>query len=263
MKSPQERQTLPEDYHAVHLMMMQTLGRRTGEMHVALARESGDPAFDPEPIRPQDLDTWTGNIRNEALQTLDKLEGRRDSLTATAQAIVNHLLGARDTILERITAHKSMDVQALKTRYHGDYHLGQVLVVHNDFLIIDFEGEPARPLAERRLKHSPLKDVAGMLRSFNYAAYAALYAMTSERPDDFPLLEPFARDWERQTRQAFMAGYEEAVKGCPVYPQDPDTAQRLIDLFGVEKALYELRYELDNRPAWVGVPLGGLLELFG
>lgn len=177
------------------------------------------------------------------------------------QATADRLTAARDTILKRINSLKPVDLQSLKTRYHGDYHLGQVLVAKNDFIIIDFEGEPARTLEERRSKHSPLKDVAGMLRSFNYAGHAALTFATNDRPADLPSLEPFVRDWEQRTVEAFLSGYTEALADCPVYPADPANARALIDLFLLEKAFYELRYELDNRPDWVKVPLNGLAEL--
>jgi len=136
-----------------------------------------------------------------------------------------------------------------------------VLLVKNDFVIIDFEGEPARPLNERRIKHSPLKDVAGILRSFNYAGYASLYAVTEERPEELHAMEPLVQDWQRRVSDAFMVGYREAVAGTPAYPEDSEAARRLTEFFILEKAFYELRYELNNRPTWVGIPLGGLLEL--
>jgi maltose alpha-D-glucosyltransferase / alpha-amylase len=154
-----------------------------------------------------------------------------------------------------------VDLQAAKTRYHGDYHLGQVLLAENDFIIVDFEGEPARPLEERRAKHSPLRDVAGMLRSFNYAAYAVLRQITSERPDDSVLLEPIVQAWERFAVNAFLCGYRESISECPSYPIDSGHASALIDLFTLEKAFYELRYELENRPDWVAIPLKGLHRL--
>jgi maltose alpha-D-glucosyltransferase/alpha-amylase len=250
-----------DEANAVFLLMMQTLGRRTGELHRALATETGDPAFDPEPISAADVSAWNEQVCAEAVQTLDKLDRQQGSLPDVLRDLAQRLLASRNTVLERIHALQPVDLYALKTRYHGDYHLGQVLVKENDFVIIDFEGEPARTLEERRGKHSPSKDVAGMLRSFNYAAFAVLSDITADRPNDIALLGPFVRDWERKTINAFMSGYEEAVAGCAVYPEEPTYAQALIDLFVLEKAFYELRYELDNRPTWVSVPLGGLCEL--
>jgi maltose alpha-D-glucosyltransferase/alpha-amylase len=244
-----------------YLLRMHTLGQRTGELHKALAVQSGDPAFDPEPIQNTDLQALTRQIVEDAEVTLAKLELQREQLPEALREDSECLVRLRHEVVTRINAFEPSNPSAVKTRYHGDYHLGQVLLCNNDFLIIDFEGEPARTLAERRRKQSPLKDVAGMLRSFDYAAFAALSSATSEAPDQLAQLEPFARHWRRRTSLAFMEGYEGSVAGCPCYPQGSEVAKALIDLFSVEKALYELRYELDNRPDWVGVPLRGLLEL--
>jgi len=135
-----------------------------------------------------------------------------------------------------------------------------VLLTQNDFVITDFEGEPARPFAERRHKHSPLRDVAGMLRSFNYVAYAALAHVSAERPKDLARFEPLMRDWEAEVGQVFLAAYGEAVHSSGLF--EPDASLRgLLDLFLLEKALYEVRYELDNRPDWAVIPLRGILSL--
>jgi maltose alpha-D-glucosyltransferase/alpha-amylase len=130
------------------------------------------------------------------------------------------LCARRDTLLRQLSALVPERVEALMTRYHGDFHLGQVLVAENDVILIDFEGEPARPMVERRAKHSPLRDVAGMLRSFDYAAHIALGRVCADRPEDRPRLEPEAREWERRTSEVFLARYREAVTGSPGYPQD-------------------------------------------
>jgi maltose alpha-D-glucosyltransferase/alpha-amylase len=152
-------------------------------------------------------------------------------------------------------------VSAVKTRLHGDFHLAQALIVGSDVLIVDLEGEPARPLEARRAKQSPLRDVAGMLRSLDYAHHAALLRATAERPTDLPVLEPFARAWLAVSRSAFLEGYRAAIEGCPAWPAEAGDAERLITLFGLEKALYEVRYELANRPDWAAIPLEGLLGL--
>jgi maltose alpha-D-glucosyltransferase / alpha-amylase len=147
-----------------------------------------------------------------------------------------------------------------KTRVHGDYHLGQVLLVQNDFVITDFEGEPARPLAERARKQSPLKDVAGMLRSFDYALSAALFQFTTERSDVRERVEAAGRQWRTQAAHAFLDGYDEIARaGMLASPRAE--ANGLLELFVLEKALYELGYEADNRPGWLGIPLHGLLEI--
>ncbi len=240
-----------------YLSRMRTLGQRTGELHCALAKTTGDPAFDPEPITPEDPPAWNRKVCADAAQTLERLARQQAHLPKAVQIQAEQLLAVRENALARIQALQPVTVAGLKTRYHGDYHLGQVLVAKNDFILVDFEGDPGRTLEERRQKHSPLRDVAGMLRSFNYAAWTALYQATNEQSATVAQLEPFARKWENQTREAFLAGYIEAVQGCPVYPQDPTAAQTLLDLFVLEKAFYELRYELANRPDWVPVPLGG------
>jgi maltose alpha-D-glucosyltransferase/alpha-amylase len=146
----------------------------------------------------------------------------------------------------------------MKTRYHGDYHLGQVLVVADDFLIVDFEGEPGRDLAVRRRKSSPLRDVAGMLRSISYAAIAGMSHSIDERGEGTSVLEPLARDWEARTSAAFLEGYRATIDGCVSYPADPEVAQELLDFFVLEKAFYEMSYELSNRPSWLRIPLEGI-----
>src|SRR5690606_1144224 len=151
----------------------------------------------------------------------------------------------------------------VRTRYHGDLHLGQVLLVENDFIIVDFEGEPARPMEERRAKGSILRDIAGVLRSYNYAANAALKKATAERPAARETSAPLLAEWEAIAGDSFLRSYRAAIGDLPSYPKDPAEAQRLLDLFLIEKALYEIRYELNNRPNWLDVPLAGLLQLLG
>ena len=151
----------------------------------------------------------------------------------------------------------------MKTRLHGDFHLGQVLVAQNDFYIIDFEGEPARPIQERRRKHSSLRDVGGMLRSIEYAGWAALGGATTDGGADIATLRPVVRDWKRQVRSAFLAGYRSGVGDSASYPRDPKVAQQLIDFFELEKALYEIRYEASTRPAWLTIPIVGISRLVG
>ena len=148
----------------------------------------------------------------------------------------------------------------LRTRIHGDYHLGQVLRVKGDYVILDFEGEPARPLAERRAKYSPLKDVAGMLRSFSYAAWAALLTYTGRRSGDFAQMEPWARLWEREISAEFLRAYRATAGDAPFLPDTTEALRILLDAYLMDKALYELSYELQNRPAWVQIPLRGILS---
>jgi len=251
--------------HAVETMTMGILGRRTAELHRALATPSGDAAFEPEPITATDLAAWTRELREEAQASLDQLAraAAGDAPGATGSERAAALLAARARILRRIDGLLPAQVDGLKTRFHGDYHLGQVLVVEDDFIIIDFEGEPERAPEERRRKLSPLKDVAGMLRSFDYAAEAALARVTVDRAHERERLVPFARDWERRVREAFLAGYREAAEGAGFLPHEEAALDALLSLYTWQKAFYELRYELAQRPEWVAVPLAGLAALLG
>ncbi|MGF1528630.1 MAG: maltose alpha-D-glucosyltransferase, partial [Candidatus Competibacterales bacterium] len=249
------------EHHSVHLLLMDTLGRRTGELHCALGTPTGDPAFDPIPVTAAMTDAWVNQILDEAQASFELLERARGGLEVDAKACADRLLALRPRLPERLAELPLGQLQAMATRHHGDYHLGQVLVARNDFIIIDFEGEPTRTLEERRAKHSPLKDVAGMLRSFYYAAFAALLDVTQDRPDDYHRLSPFAAAWEQVTADAFLTGYFEAAAASPGLPADANQAKALIQLFTLEKAFYELRYELNNRPHWVIVPLLGVLAL--
>jgi maltose alpha-D-glucosyltransferase/alpha-amylase len=246
--------------HEVYLNLIRTLGCRTAELHLALAVAGSDPDFSPEPIGPDDLAGWREHLGREAHLTLERLEQALGTLPDDLIEEVKGLCARRDTVVRRLLDLVPETLEAVKIRHHGDYHLGEVLVAENDVIIIDFEGEPARPLAERRAKHSPFRDVAGMLRSFDYAAHAALDRAVADRPDDRPYLEPLVEDWERRTAYAFLEGYRETAAASSVFPFTEERAQELIRLFTLEKALYEVRYELDNRPTWVRIPLRGLLH---
>jgi maltose alpha-D-glucosyltransferase/alpha-amylase len=256
-----EQEGPDEAEYAFFLSLMRTLGYRTGELHKAFATPTGDPAFAAEPVSEEEFRGWTEAILEEGRRTMRLLQRRRDGLAEEARAEAEELLERRKEVGKRVREIAKMKIEAFKTRHHGDYHLGQVLVSNNDFQIIDFEGEPARPLEERRKKHSPLRDVAGMVRSFNYAAHAALQNVSAERMDNYDEMRGWAADWERRVREAFLEGYEGGIAGCPSYPEDRGQAGALIELFTLEKALYEIRYELDNRPDWVSIPVRGILGL--
>jgi maltose alpha-D-glucosyltransferase/alpha-amylase len=208
-----------------------------------------------------DLDAWVAQARESAATALDALERELDRVPIDVRDFARTLIGARERLFARLTLPQNDRLDIVKTRYHGDYHLGQVLVLADDFMIVDFEGEPGRPLAERRKKSSPLRDVAGMLRSINYAAVAALRGSSNDRAEDTSALEPLARDWERRSVEAYLAGYRETIVGTRSYPSDPTMAEQLLDLFTLEKAFYEMSYELANRPAWVRIPLEGIRKI--
>ncbi|HZK66631.1 MAG TPA: alpha-amylase, partial [Chloroflexota bacterium] len=169
-----------------------------------------------------------------------------------------------DEVLSHYKKLIDQKITAMRIRCHGDYHLGQLLSTGNDFMIIDFEGEPARPLSERRLKRSPLRDVAGMLRSFQYASQFALLGQPSGsvvRQEDLPILEPWACYWELWVSATFLRSYLETARGASFLPADREELRILLDTFLLEKAVYELSYELNNRPAWVKIPIQGILQL--
>ncbi|MBL8473196.1 MAG: maltose alpha-D-glucosyltransferase [Rhodocyclaceae bacterium] len=246
------------DAHGGYLALIATLGRRSAELHLALATPAGDAAFDAEPLARADLDAWMQQVAAEARASLHQLAGRMAQLPASVQAAAGRLLERRDELLALCAAQLPDQGESRKIRHHGDYHLGQVLLAQNDFLIIDFEGEPSRSLAERRKKRSPLRDVAGMLRSFDYAARCSLERVAGERDKDWAVLAPIAEGWYRASCQAFLDSYAETVAGQRLYG-DWAAALKLLDLFVLEKACYELRYELDHRPDKVQVPVHGLL----
>jgi len=250
-----------EDVHGAYLSLAHTLGQRTGELHCALARHTGDPAFDAEPITTEDLTQWKGRVHDEALGTFKLLEQRLEVLPEPLRTEARSLPVLREEVLRRIESFPLPDEAMRKIRFHGDYHLGQVLLANNDFFIIDFEGEPARPLEERRRKSSPLRDVAGMLRSFNYARWAAL-KRAAQNDADPEKIAPLATDWEGAARRAFLAAYEESVRESGLYGSAAE-ARALLGLFELEKALYELRYEINNRPDWAHIPLAGIVALAG
>ena len=250
-----------DELYPVYLVQAATLGRRTAELHQALAIDTDDPAFRPEPIRPEDMKAWRNSIRAQVEITLRIVESRAAALPEEAREQAHALLARRDEVLARIEALAGRPVQAAKTRLHGDFHLGQVLVVKDDFYILDFEGEPARPLEERRAKMTPLKDVAGMLRSFDYAAWASLRHLAERQRDLAERALPDALAWRDMASAAFLDAYREAIAGAASWPEDPDEAARLIELFLLEKAFYEIRYEAANRPSWLGIPVRGVLAM--
>jgi maltose alpha-D-glucosyltransferase/alpha-amylase len=248
--------------HGGYLALIRTLGTRTGELHAAFAASRGDPAFDPEPVSPQDIRDWTAQVRRDVEGTLDRLSVRLDTLPQTLQADAQLVVERGEQIVGAVERHAADSTRSVRMRVHGDYHLGQVLLVENDWVLVDFEGEPSRPLDERRHKTSPLKDVAGMLRSFDYAMHVALARVISERPDAATPLARLARDWRAAVIEAFVTAYDEVMQQHGL-ARAREEAAGLVELFTFEKLTYELNYEAANRPDWVAIPLGGLIERLG
>jgi maltose alpha-D-glucosyltransferase/alpha-amylase len=167
----------------------------------------------------------------------------------------------RSRVTRRVASLGVLAPRGQKIRIHGDYHLGRVLRSDTDFVVVDFGGDPTRPIAERRAKHSALKDVATMLRSFSYVARFGLMTHTARRPGGEERLLPWARLWERSVLAAFLGKYRRTVGDAAFLPTDPAEFADLLDAFVIEQLVRELRHELDNRPQWLGVPLSGILDL--
>ncbi len=238
-----------------------TLGKRTARFHLALSRERRNRDFVPEPVAGIFLETLADRFSRQAREVMELLNMRIEDLPEGIQDKVHVLLTAGPGLINRFHSLATMKTSAVRIRCHGDYHLGQVLRTENDFILLDFEGEPMHSLAERREKHSPLKDVAGMLRSFSYAAYSSLLDFTRERPEDLQTLAPWARAWEVWVSAEFLREYLETASDAPFLPEEDDGLEMLLEAFLLDKAFYELNYELNNRPDWIHIPLQGLLEL--
>ena len=246
----------------------QLLGQRTAEMHLALAAGSQNPDFSPEPFTPADQHSLFNECSNLTRQTLGLMRDRLDHLPHDVQNLARRLLELEPVILARFATLEWTQFSALRIRCHGDYHLGQVLFTGNDFVILDFEGEPARSLAERRVKRSPLKDVAGMLRSFDYAIHVALNAVREQRPakanvSESGSLNAWSDFWHVWTCAAFLQAYQRTAGRAAFMPATPDELSMLLNVYLLEKAVYELKYELNNRPDWVAIPLTAILQLAG
>jgi maltose alpha-D-glucosyltransferase/alpha-amylase len=252
---------LPAGAHEAYLTMIRVLAVRTAELHLALSRPAADAAFSPQPLTQDDIDECCRRALQEARNSLDLLALKLDAVPARDREHAVALLAQRDQITERIEACAADTSLGTMIRIHGDYHLGQVLVTRNDFVIIDFEGEPGQNLEQRRAKNSPLRDVAAMLRSFGYVQQSALRSVANNEAET-ARLTPLARAWEAETRTAFLAAYDAAAHGAALY-ESLRPGSGLLGLFELEKALYELRYELGNRPSWAGIPLQGIVDFGG
>ncbi|HSK41061.1 MAG TPA: putative maltokinase, partial [Arenibaculum sp.] len=245
----------------IYFSLADTLGRRTAELHKAFAIESGDPAFEPEPITEHDLRHWTDAARAQTEQAFAALRQAVAHMPGDRRDEAHLLLDRRRECLDLLDHLMEGRLDTLKTRHHGDYHLGQVLRAQADWFLIDFEGEPLRSLEERRRKHCPLRDVAGMLRSYDYAAWATVRRLGDHDEDAMSRILGPALEWQQKTAQAFLGGYRDAIAGCPSYPTDPETARRLLDFFLLEKACYEIAYEAANRPGWLDIPVKGVIGI--
>lgn len=237
------------------------LGVRTGEMHLALASGDAFPDFKPEPYSLHYQRSLYAGLQSLVRGTFLNQAKNLQKLEDDARKEASEVLNMKDDILDVLRRIYARKIDVIKIRIHGDYHLGQVLFTGKDFVITDFEGEPARSYSERRLKRSPLRDVAGMIRSFHYAAYGSLVLDSHIRKEDFSKLIPFVEQWYHYMSGFFMKAYLETVRGSAFIPRDKEDLDTLMTTFLLEKAIYELNYELNNRPGWVMIPLRGIKDL--
>jgi maltose alpha-D-glucosyltransferase/alpha-amylase len=248
----------------VYLDAAAQLGRRTAELHRALASRLDDPDFAPEPFTTLYQRGLYQSMRSRAAQAFALLRAQRRHLSDRTREAARAVLAAAPAVERRFHTLLGHKLSAARIRCHGDYHLGQVLHTGKDFIIIDFEGEPARALSERRIKRSPLRDVAGMLRSFHYAVYTAWSDPSVGavvRAEDERRLEPWAQFWYRCVSATFLHAYLVTAEDAVFVPRSAAELAVMLGAYQLEKALYELEYELNNRPDWVHLPLRGLTEL--
>src|SRR5467141_430639 len=243
-----------------YLESARLLGRRTAELHLALASDPSDPAFAPERISPQDQRSIYQSLNGLAMRSLELLRSQLNRLPEDAKDEARRVLELEPRIAHALRAFLARRLTTSRIRVHGDYHLGQVLYTGHDFVIIDFEGEPSRSLYERRQKRLALRDVAGMLRSFHYASETAL--ISENIPAESTVRsQAWSRLWVESVSATFMRGYLNTAGNASFVPQTPDDLDVQLTTMILEKALYELRYELNSRPDWVRIPLRGILEV--
>lgn len=245
----------------IYLGRVAILGRRTAELHLSLSSDEEESGFAPEPFTALYQRSLYQSFQNFAQKVFRLLKKNIKKLPNPILEDAKGLLEREDEIQDQYKTLIHTKISCLKIRIHGDYHLGQVLLTGNDFVIIDFEGEPSRSLGERRLKRSALRDVAGMLRSFHYAAYHKLFHPVPIRPADPIVLAPWADLWNRYVGGVFLRSYLDTVGDKPILPAHPKELEILLHAFLLNKAIYELEYELNNRPEWVMLPLTGIVSI--
>jgi trehalose synthase-fused probable maltokinase len=232
------------------------LAKRTAELHHAFDANTEDPAFRPEPVTVEDFARWEESLKAMAHRVFHSLENS-PAQNEEGRQLSAELIKNRERLLNRIAGFKNLPCNFLKTRHHGDFHLGQVLVAGDDAMILDFEGEPLRPLAERLAKHCVLRDVAGAVRSLSYAAAAVERSLSAGKREHVTALE----QWRSQAARGFVDSWFAAAQGLRSIPPGRPEAEALLDFFLLEKALYEINYEAANRPDWIAIPLQGALSL--
>jgi maltose alpha-D-glucosyltransferase/alpha-amylase len=232
------------------------IGERTAELHQAFGAATENPDFKPEPVSQEWLSKWEDRLLASLSSASERVGAGIQSLTDGDRAVAESFMARKPELAARIKAIFPKSSNAMRTRVHGDFHLGQTIITKSDVFIVDFEGEPMRTLAERRGKYFPLRDVAGMLRSFEYVSAAA--ARESELAEN---ALSATRGLTKQMQSGFLTAYAAAIAGCVSFPNDLGQADAVLELCLIEKALYEVHYEIANRPDWIGIPIAGLLAV--
>ncbi len=247
-----------------YLEKARLIGQRTAEMHLALAAKGGGPAFEPEEFSELYLRSISHGMLARASLTFAALRQGKDRLSIASNQLVLKVLEYQGKIEDKFRRIKDAQINTLRIRVHGDYHLGQILCAGNDYVVIDFEGEPSKSIGERRIKRSPLKDIAGMLRSFHYASESALAGPVSQlalTEDQKHALEPWGRFWSEWAGASFLNSYIPPMRQARILPKEDAELDFLLRIYLLDKAVYELEYELNNRPSWIDIPLRGLLQI--
>jgi maltose alpha-D-glucosyltransferase/alpha-amylase len=263
----EEQRLLPSDTIAemsevsVLLKWMRQIGKRTAELHRAFATPTDNEAFAAEPVTAEDTRLWTDQLLARVQKMLSLLETNLAALPEASGRMARQVLGHREAIVGHIESNWNTAFTGTKIRHHGDFHLGQVLIAKDDAYILDFEGEPRRSLEDRRRKVAPARDVAGFLRSIDYATSAALGRETDIQPEELEPLAAQVRGWTDRMSAVYWEAYRDSVGDAGLWPQDEKQIQQLLDLFLLEKVFYEIEYELTNRPDWSHIPLEAALRI--
>ncbi|MEH2482900.1 maltose alpha-D-glucosyltransferase/alpha-amylase [Nitrobacteraceae bacterium AZCC 2146] len=244
-----------------YLRYMAQTGRRVAEMQMALASRDNIADFKPEPTAPEDIKVWVNEVAVRAELAFEGLEHRRGAAKESDRALIDELLALRVGLRDRLVALLPDNIDGLKIRHHGDFHLGQMLIVKDDIFIIDFEGEPRRPIAERRRKAPAARDVAGLVRSIDYSVTAALERALKVAPDENGKLATALDGWRERATAAFVGAYRDTMTDARLWPANSGAAEGMLNFFLLEKAFYEIEYELAYRPDWLRIPLAGALRI--
>ena len=246
------------DEPAAYVRRMHQVGQRVAELQLLLASRDDIPDFAPEQVAAEDIRRWIEDVLQRADRAFDELARRRTDLAERDRQLIDSLLSCRAELPEQLRELLPESIGAMKIRHHGDFHLGQMLIVKDDVFIIDFEGEPRRSLADRRLKAPAARDIAGLIRSIDYSATAALQRALKLKPDEKGNVSRALDGWREHSVAAFIEAYRQSLDGdTRLWPQSLQEADRLLDFFLLEKAFYEIEYELAHRPDWLQVPLAG------